>query len=299
MKRTLLLLLCLSLPLSACAVKTSPDSGGSISVYRIISPEFQTSGELLQAVELPLAEGADPVAAAVEALAAEPMNDRLESPLSSNLRIVSAERSGSSVIIELNPSYYLLTGMDKTTLDSCLCLTMCSINGVERVVTRIGNEVIEENLRASDILLENTVKTSSEAKVRLYYPSNLRLRYEYRSLSLEGEGSIERSVVEELLSGPRSAELYPALPEGTVLLTVYTQDGVCTVSLSEDLAAACDEQPDNAPLWVYSVVNSLCSLSSVNSVKIIIEGASVQSLGSCDVSVPLTKNEKLTGSPVF
>ena len=299
MKKLLPLLLCLSLLLSACASSGETEYGSSITVYRVLAPDYQTSGELLQAEKLPLIEGADPVAAAAKALAQTPGSVKLRSPIPSNIRIVGAERSGNSVRLDMSPAYYLLTGMDKTVLDACLTLTMCSIDGVERISTCIGQDIIEENLLASDILLENTVKTSTETKVRLYFPSNMRLRYEYRSLSITDESSPERAVTEALMGGPKSPELHPALPAGTVLLSVYTQEGVCTVSLSEDFVSACSEQPDNASLWVYSVVNSLCSLSSVSSVQLLIEGRSVSSLGNCDVSHSLAKNEKLTGAPVL
>lgn len=299
MKKLLPLLLSLLLLLSACSVGSEQSSGGSISVYRMLAPEYQTSGELLEAEAVHIPEGADPVSAAARALGESSSSARLKNPMPSNVRILGAELEGSSVSVEMSPAYYLLSGMDKTMVDSCITLTMCAISGVESVSTHIGGDLIEESLRSGDIMLENTVKTSLEAKVRLYYPCDRRLRYEYRTLSLEAESSPERAAAEALLGGPKSSLLHPALPAGTGLRAIYTQEGVCSVSLSEDFVAACAEQPDNATLWVYSVVNTLCSLSSVSSVSLLIEGKSVSTLGNCDVSHALVKNEKLTGSPIL
>lgn len=189
--------------------------------------------------------------------------------------------------------------MDKTILDAALAMTYCSLEGVDSVSTYVGKTIVEERLRSADILLENTVKTPTQSKVRLYYPADHQLSFEYRSISIEGESSAERAVAEALLDGPKSTELYPALPTGTVLLSVYTQEGVCSVSLSEDFVDSCSQQPENASYWVYSLVNTLCSLSSVSSVQLLIEGKTTNSLGNCDVSHPLVKNEKLIGSPAL
>lgn len=301
MKKLLPLLLCASLLLCACSPKKpSGASSSSVLVYRLISPEYQTSGDLLEAESVPLSEGEDAVSAAAAALGSAPESARLKSPIPPGVRILSAEKVGSEVTLELSAGYVLLGGIDKTILDYCITLTLCSISGVDSVSLRSGGGIVESGLRASDVLLQNTVKTSSEVKVRLYYPAERsQLRYEYRSLSIGEESSVERAVAEALLKGPESPLLYPALPAGTVLLSVYTQEGVCTLSLSEEFMTACGEQPDNATLWVYSLVNTLCSLSSVSSVSLLIEGKEVSSAGNCDVSRPLMKNDKLTGSPIM
>ena len=137
--------------------------------------------------------------------------------------------------------------MKKTVLDYCITLTMCSIDGVDSVSTYVGNEVFESGMRAEDVLLKNTVESAQSAEIRLYFPSaEGKLRCEYRSISLEDESSPERAAADALTAGPESPELYPALPAGTVLLSVYTQDGVCFVSLSESFVSACEEHPVSA-----------------------------------------------------
>ena len=302
MKKHLLIpVLCLALLFTACSgTRTSGSHHDSIRVYRPIKSDYQTSDELVECTLIPTTEGTDPVQGAAYALSATPEEDRLSSPLPAGIRIISAEKDGSEVKVYLSTSYYLLSGMKKTVLDYCITLTMCSIDGVDSVSTYVGNEVFESGMRAEDVLLKNTVESAQSAEIRLYFPSaEGKLRCEYRSISLEDESSPERAAADALTAGPESPELYPALPAGTVLLSVYTQDGVCFVSLSEGFVSACEEQPELSSLWVYSLVNTLCSLSAVNSVQLLIEGKTVDTVGKCDISRPLGKNEKLTGSPVM
>lgn len=81
---------------------------------------------------------------------------------------------------------------------------------------------------------------------------------------------IERMVVQRLISGPTTQDTYSTLPEAVKLLGVSVVDKVCYVNLSEEFA---DELVNVASeVEIYSIVNSLCSLDNIESVKIFING---------------------------
>lgn len=303
MKRHILpALLCLLLLFSSCSSKNpSSDGGGSISVYRLIRPEYQTGGELLCPESYPFPQdGADPLQCAAYALESMPSSERLASALPENVDILSIRQSGKNAVIYLNEAYNTLQGIDKTLADYSIALTMSSLPEIDYVTLYVENEAAGRLIRPDKAVLKNTVHSDFESEVRLYFPRPEAgdIAFEYHSVTLNEDISSERSVMDELLRGPESDALSPALPEGTVLLSISPRDGVCSVSLSESFLVSCSETPEMAQLWVYSVVNSLVSLSGIDSVQILIEGKKSPEAGGFDISEPFEQNEKIVGSAV-
>lgn len=295
------ILIALSLLLCACAQENATVSGvSSISVYRVLRPEYQTNGELLRSEKLPLSAGENPVEKASAALSAVPENDSLNCPIPSDVKILNAVQKSNCVTVTMNSAYLDVAGIDKTIMDGCITLTMCSIENVDYVTLCVGSEVIAAKLSTEDFLLFNTVKSTNTAKVRLYFPktSENTLGAEYHTVSFDDNNSAERCVMGILLGGPESSSLKRAFPIDTVLLSVYTQDGVCTVSLSDFTKEVENKTSEDAELAVYSVVDSLTSIAGVSSVQIQINGQQVQSLWGFDISHPLTKNEGIIGSAI-
>jgi spore germination protein GerM len=294
-------LIALCVLLCACGQEAAPvSSAGSISVYRVLRPEYQTNGELLRSEKFPLAVGDDPVSDAVEALASAPESDALDCPIPSDVKILSAELKSDCVTVTMNSAYLDVTGIYKTIMDGCITLTMCSIENVNYVTICVGSEVIASKLKTEDFLLFNAVKSTNTAKVRLYFPktNDNTLGGEYHTVSFDDNSSAERCVLGILLGGPTSHSLKRAFPIDTVLLSVYTQDGVCTVSLSDFTSEAENKTSEDAELAVYSIVDSLTAIAGVNSVQIQINGQQVQDLWGFDISHPLTKNETIIGSAI-
>lgn len=300
-KRVLIVLTALFALLNACAeepaVGTSEDT---IFVYRILRPEYQVNGELLRPEKIPLNGTGDPVSQAASALADSPKSDRLQSPMPEGVIIIKTEHKENFVTVYMNSAYLEADAIDRSVLDSCIVLTMCSIKNIDYVSICVGNDVIADRLTTDDILLSNTITSPKKAKVRLYFPKkgeNI-LCSEYRPITIDNDNSAERRILDALLEGPENAALRSAFPDGTIVLSVYTQDGICTVSLSGIFPDDATKSKDDGMLAAYSIVNSLASLADVQSVQILIDGTHVRSLWGFDISRPLVKNESIIGSSV-
>lgn len=295
------MLIALFVLMCSCGNNTaSSPSADSISVYRALIPEYQTNGELLSSERVAVDESDSIVRQAITALMATPTNDKMQSPLPKDVKILDAELKDNTVTVFMNSAYLDAEGIDKTILDSCLTLTMCSIESVDYVTICVGSEAVTERLTTDDLLLFNTITSSRKAQVRLYFPkvSGQTLCAEYQTISIDEDNSAERCILDALLKGPEGDNLRIAFPEGIIVLSVYTQDGVCTVSLSSLSPDAVIPAAEDAELAVYSIVNSLTTLSSVKSVQILLDGKQVQTLWGFDISNPLTKNESIIGSAV-
>ncbi len=296
------IIIALCVLLCACGKEAASvtSTGNSISVYRVLRPEYQASGELLRSEKVTLSVGDDSVNGAVDALSAAPESDELSCPIPSDVKILSAVLKDNCVTVTMNSAYLDVTGIDKSIMDACITLTMCSIKNVDYVTICVGSEIISSKLSTEDFLLFNAVTSTNTAKVRLYFPkiSDNTLGAEYHTVSFDENNSAERCVLGILLGGPTSSSLKRPFPIDTVLLSVYTQDGVCTVSLSDFSKEVENQTSEDAELAVYSLVDSLTAIAGVSSVQILINGEEVQDLWGFDISHPLTKNETIIGSAI-
>ena len=92
-------------------------------------------------------------------------------------------------------------------------------------------------------------------------------------VSYDGAITMEQLVVQCLMDGPKALNpsLQESIPSGTVLNSVSTIEGVCYVDFSSEfvdnkISTITDE------VAIYSVVNSLVEVSSINKVKFMIDG---------------------------
>lgn len=300
-KRLIPILIALGVLTAGCTAKTvSSPSPESISIYRVLTPEYQSDGNLLQSETLALDTSSESVLQAADALSANPQSERLQCPLPSDVKILNAVQNANCVTVYTNSEYLDVNGIEKTIMDGCITMTMCSIEGVDFVTICVGSEVIEDKLGAEDFLLFDNIISSRKAQVRIYYPKTQEkiLGSEYHTISFDDENSAERAILDALFQGPAGNNLKRAFPFGTIVLSVYTQDGICSVSLSGISPDDGSLTSDEAKLAVYSIVNSLTSLAGVKSVQILIDGKQVQSIWGFSIYNPLSKDESIIGSAV-
>ncbi|MGI6549774.1 MAG: GerMN domain-containing protein [Syntrophomonadales bacterium] len=89
---------------------------------------------------------------------------------------------------------------------------------------------------------------------------------------------IARATVEELLKGPQTEGLKPALPAGTRLLDINIKpDGTCIVDFSSEITEVSGSKAE--ALAVYSIVNTLSQFSTVENVSFLVAGDKVESIG--------------------
>jgi germination protein M len=281
--------------LAACVGGKDSSGDSELSVYRVIKSEYLNSGELVRAEKLILDENADLVQSAANAFVSYPKDDETACALPEGVEITAAEQTGVVAKLTMNEAYRTLHGIEKTLADYCLTLTMCSLPDINYVSIYVGDEVVESRLSPDDIVLENTAVSADEVGVRIYFPnaSGTGLGCEYRTVTLSDDSSAERLVMDALLSGPESENLAPALGADCVLLSVYTSGDICTVSFAEGFLSNESLSDTQIKLSIYSIVNSLTSLSEVTGVQFLIEGKPIQSIGGTDTSLPLSAKKSI------
>jgi len=84
-----------------------------------------------------------------------------------------------------------------------------------------------------------------------------------------------KSVLEELIKGPESSELYPTIPSNVKVNSVKISDGTAIVDFSKEIITNFQEIPHSSTtevLAIFSIVNTLTEFEEIKKVKITIEG---------------------------
>ena len=118
---------------------------------------------------------------------------------------------------------------------------------------------------------------SNDVEVKLYFAqyedNQAFLQPEIRSITADDK--LYKSIVEELVRGPESEQLYPTLPSNTVVYSVITDDGLAIADFSKELITEFEEIPHSSTteiLAIYSIVNTLTEFDEIERVRITIEG---------------------------
>ncbi len=145
-----------------------------------------------------------------------------------------------------------------------------------------GAEAVYENgtvigqMSAADFIDDASEEIDSVEwkNIKLYYANKLgdKLIEQNEQIAYSKNVSLERLVMERLIKGPNNKTEYATVPKDLKLLSISTSNGVCYVNLNSVFLTEMVNVSGEVSL--YSIVNSLCSLDGVNTVKIMINGDS-------------------------
>jgi hypothetical protein len=116
---------------------------------------------------------------------------------------------------------------------------------------------------------------------------------EKREVEFDKDKQIERVVFEELQKKPKTQDLYATIPEGTKLLSVTTEGGICTLNLSKEFV---DNSPGGSAgelMTLYSIINSLTELPGIDKVQFLIEGQKQEAYIHAVFNEPFERNEEI------
>lgn len=206
--------------------------------------------------------------------------------------------------LDLSDGYFTLEPTHEILVRAAIVSTLCQIDGVEEVCFLVGGEELlgpdrepigPMNEKRFIFNSGNELEDYERIRLHLYFASETgdRLVDTYRTIVYNSNVSIERVVTEAVLKGPISSGVYPTLNADTKLLSVTTRDGVCYVNVDNSFLI----QPYRVTPQValYSLVNSLTELPSVNKVQISVDGqVGREFMEAMDLSAVYSRNDALT-----
>lgn len=128
------------------------------------------------------------------------------------------------------------------------------------------------------ILVSMFILSSCAKTVTLYFASlednQAYLVKEIREVKTLKE-DIYKAIIEELIKGPASQDLYPTIPPDSVVNSVKITNGLAVVDFNLRIITNYEDIPHSSTtetLAIYSIVNTLTEFEEIEMVKITIEG---------------------------
>lgn len=199
----------------------------------------------------------------------------------SNFLVTAFSINDDVVQISVDEDYKDLSPTTEVLTRAAIVRTLTQIEGISYVSMKMGEKDLTDhtgaviNAMKADQFVDNAgneINTYENVELTLYFAAEngKHLRKAVRSVEYNSNISLERVVIENLISGPIGEDLYPTINPNTKLISVTVKDKICYVNLSKDFL---NQQYSILPeLTVYSLVNSLIELNGVNKVQISIDG---------------------------
>lgn len=164
---------------------------------------------------------------------------------------------------------------------AALTRTLTQVEGIDYINIYSGDQPLLDAsgmpvgmLSASDFVDSlSDVNAFERTELTLYFTDEAgeKLFPEKREVIHNVNTSVEKVILEELISGPERSDLRPTLDPGIKLLNVSVNENVCYLNFDASFVNNPLEVRDYIP--IYSIVNSLSELSSVNRVQFTVNGA--------------------------
>lgn len=185
--------------------------------------------------------------------------------------------------ITVSEGYKELSGTTEVLTRAALVRTICQLDGIEYVMMKVEGQELKDSdgiavgaMNAEQFVDNegNEINTYENVDLTLYFASEdgKSLIQAVRQVEYSSNISMARLLMEKLIGGPVDKNLYATINPKTKIENITIKDGICYVSLSEEfLTQHSNVTPEVA---IYSVVNTLVELESVNKVQISINGDS-------------------------
>ncbi len=134
---------------------------------------------------------------------------------------------------------------------------------------------------------------SEKTKLTLYYATEdgNALTEVTRTVHYSISQPLEQVVMQYLAEAPGTEGLMSAIPEGTNVLSVVTNDGTCYVTLDSNFLNL--PEGESRDVSIYAIVNSLCTLDSVDRVQLIVESVGTAVITDDPVSGTYKRNDEI------
>ena len=279
--KSLAVLLVCALMLAGCGDSGRVDAGRLKKVYYISNAE--TSVEMHE-YEIQATDAQGQLEELIEQLKTMPEKLEYKAPLQMGFELYSCRIEGEKLYLDVSDSYRNLSPTTEILVRAALVRTLSQVSGVKYVAITIEGGQLHDSLgnvvglMSADQFIDNAgdeINAYERVRLKLYFASEdgTKLIATNRTMAYNTNISLEKLVVEQLLSGPGADVadvVYPTINPGTKLVSISVRDGICYVNFDENfLTQIYNVSTDVA---IYSVVNSLIELNNVNKVQISING---------------------------
>ncbi|MDE7268628.1 MAG: GerMN domain-containing protein [Lachnospiraceae bacterium] len=220
-------------------------------------------------------------------LCAVPENKELKATLTSGINIITYTLEGEQVTVSLSEKYMDIPRTTEVLTRAAIVRSLTALEGVSCVMITINGEPLTDTsgnvvgIMTADMFVDNAgeMVEAQDTKVmlRLYFANEdgdglIAVNRELSHNADVSNVSMEKIVLEQLIKGPANDETYPVISPDTKIVSVTVKDGICHINFDSAFETAINNVTTD--VTIYSIVNSLSELSTVNKVQISIDGDS-------------------------
>lgn len=230
-------------------------------------PEAQTTEDLIDEL--------------LQQLKTNPTDTEEKSAIPKNVSVSSWEIENGQLSLHFGSGYQEMNRLYEILCRSAVVRTLCQIPEVESVTFLIGDNPLMNldetpvGQMTADSFVENTgdeINTYTDTTLKLYFANKAgdKLVEEQVDVRYSSNMSVEKLVVEQLIRGPITKDVYPTIPPETKVLSVSVKDGICYVNLNDGFLEQGYDLTEAVP--IYSIVNSLTEIPGISKVQILVNG---------------------------
>ena len=214
-------------------------------------------------------------------LSSVPEDVEYQKPIPNDVEITKYRIEGDQLSIWLDSDYYNMDAATEVFCRAAVVRTMTQIPDISCVSFFVGDSPLVDSknnvvgLMTAESFVENPgeqINNIQEANLTLYFASATGdgLVRETQHVYYSGNTSIEKLIMERLLDGPKSSNARSAIPDTTQLVSVSVMNGACLVNLDDGFLTQNFEIKED--VIIYSIVDSLTELDTINTVQIAVNG---------------------------
>jgi germination protein M len=241
------------------------------------------------------------LASTTKALLEGPVSPELKRAIPADVKLLGISLDEKIVTVNMSEKFESGTDVEKLWSRYTLVSTLCSVYGVEKTKILVeGKDIISfatgEALGAlgkDDIIIDSPPAERNVKTITLYFAekSGTYLEPEKRSVADNKNEKEEYLIVSGIISGPKEEGLVKTVSPDVKIRSVETKEGVCFVNLSQEFVTKNTGGSAREGFAVYSIVNSLCRLETVDKVQFLIEGQKIETFGQFLFNEPFVEDE--------
>lgn len=252
--------------------------------------------------EIPVVEEGKAVEAVLNELLKGPAKPENKRVIPEGTTVKKITMDGGLVIVDFSSQFLNDTEADRIFSRLSVVSALTDLEGVERVSIKVeGEDLTTESgkvigvLSKQDIVYDTEPSGSDKQYIKLYFADENaeKLVAEAREITVNPKETMEMRIVKELINGPNSSQLLRTIPSETKILSVETKEGVCFVNLSQEFKTKHSGGTSAELMTIYSIVNSLTELNTVDKVQFLIEGQKSEVFIHMVFNEPFTRDESL------
>ncbi len=299
-----MLLLSFMLLLSSCGPKepastTAGSTETKASVYYING----NSSELIEEdISIPDTSRSGQLKFLIEQLISPPAGK--VSPLPEGTKLNSVTIQNDIAVVDFSKEFADGDSLKQTLAPVAVAQTLCTLEYIAGVQILVNSEEATGSdgkplgvIRETDLIINGGNQPSAAPKttVLLYFGDEMAeyLVPERRNIDIAAGDTVEKIIVEELMKGPSEVGNIRTIPQEAKLLSIETKDSVCFVNFSKDFVDKHSGGTTGEKLTVFSVVNSLTELGTIDRVQFLIEGEKREEFIEMVFNEPIVRNSSM------